>query len=313
LRRAWVDWSVRSLAATPLDPSAVAVTVGSKELVGLLPTLLGFGPGDVVAIPQLAYPTYEVGALAAGATPVRYDPLAGGTDLALGGPAGAGRLLLWLNSPANPNGSVLDAARTRALVDAGRERGAVVASDECYAAFGWDAEPVSVLRRDIHGGDLTGLLAVHSLSKRSNLAGYRVGFVAGDPALIDRLVAVRRHLGLIVAMPVQHAAAVALADDAHVERALRRPAGRDGRRAHRGRAADRCVRGRALSVGHREPVRGGHRRPPGRSRHPRGSRHVLRGRRCPTRPGRADRDRRADRRRRRPAHRRRRGLRIGTR
>jgi succinyldiaminopimelate transaminase len=217
LRRAWVDWSVRSLAATPLDPSAVAVTVGSKELVGLLPTLLGFGPGDVVAIPQLAYPTYEVGALAAGATPVRYDPLAGGTDLALGGPAGAGRLLLWLNSPANPNGSVLDAARTRALVDAGRERGAVVASDECYAAFGWDAEPVSVLRRDIHGGDLTGLLAVHSLSKRSNLAGYRVGFVAGDPALIDRLVAVRRHLGLIVAMPVQHAAAVALADDAHVE------------------------------------------------------------------------------------------------
>lgn len=215
VRRAWVDWAVRRLGASVLDPADVTVTIGSKELVGLLPTLLGFGPGDVVAVPDLAYPTYEVGALAAGATPVRYDPRAGGADLPA--PAGAGRLLVWLNSPANPHGLVLDAAQTRALVDAGRDRGAVVASDECYAAFGWDARPVSVLSPEVHGGDMRDLLAVHSLSKQSNLAGYRVGFAAGDAALVARLVAVRRHLGLIVAMPAQQAAVAALGDDTHVE------------------------------------------------------------------------------------------------
>lgn len=219
VREAWVDWAVRRLGASPLDPADVTVTIGSKELVGLLPTLLGFGPGDVVAVPHLAYPTYEVGALAAGAAPVRYDPLAGGADLptAVRRTGGAGRLLVWLNSPANPHGMVLDAPDMRALVSAARARGGVVASDECYAAFGWDAEPVSVLRPDVHGGDLTGLLAVHSLSKQSNLAGYRVGFAGGDPGLVRRLVAVRRHLGLIVAMPAQRAACAALADDAHVE------------------------------------------------------------------------------------------------
>lgn len=233
LRQAWVDWTVRRLGATPLDPDEVTVTIGSKELVGLLPTLLGFGPGDVVAVPDLAYPTYEVGALAAGAEAVRYDPLAGGADLptpgsGAGGVSGGGRLLVWLNSPANPHGLVLDAPGTRALVAAARDRGGVVASDECYAAFGWDAEPVSVLRRDIHGGELTGLLAVHSLSKQSNLAGYRVGFAGGDPAIVARLVAVRRHLGLIVAMPVQHAACAALGDDAHVEAQRARYAARRG-------------------------------------------------------------------------------------
>lgn len=233
LRQAWVDWAARRLGSTVLDPAEVTVTVGSKELVGLLPTLLGFGPGDVVALPDLAYPTYEVGALAAGATPVRYDPLAGGADLptpgsGAGGVTGGGRLLVWLNSPANPHGLVLDDAGMRALVAAARERGAVVASDECYAAFGWDAEPVSVLRRDVHGGDLTGLLAVHSLSKQSNLAGYRVGFAGGDPALVARLVAVRRHLGLIVAMPVQRAACAALADDGQVEAQRARYAARRG-------------------------------------------------------------------------------------
>ena len=126
-------------------------------------------------------------------------------------------MLVWVNSPANPHGLVLDTGQTRALVTAARERGAIVAADECYAAFGWDAQPVTVLRPDVHGGDLTGLLAVHSLSKQSNLAGYRVGFAAGDRALVDRLVAVRRHLGLIVAMPAQQAALAALADDAHVD------------------------------------------------------------------------------------------------
>lgn len=213
LREAWAAWCARRLGAPGLDPAAVTATVGSKELVALLPMLLGFGPGDVVAIPDLAYPTYEVGALAVGAAVVRYAPLAGGDDL----PQTRGRLLVWVNSPANPHGLVLDAAGMRALVDAARARGGVVASDECYAEFGWTAHPVSVLHPDVHGGDLTGLLAVHSLSKQSNLAGYRVGFAGGDPVLVARLVEVRRHLGLIVPMPVQRAAVAALGDDAHVE------------------------------------------------------------------------------------------------
>jgi len=213
LRRAWVDWAARRLGIADLDPQAVSATVGSKEAVALLPTLLGFGPGDVVAVPELAYPTYEVGALAAGADVVRYDPSAGGVDL----PAAGGRLLVWVNSPANPHGSVLDALSMAELVGAVRARGGIVASDECYLEFGWTVQPTSVLRPEVNGGSLAGLLAVHSLSKRSNLAGYRVGFVGGDPALVARLVAVRRHLGLIPAMPAQRAAVAALGDDAHVE------------------------------------------------------------------------------------------------
>ncbi|HEX3649132.1 MAG TPA: aminotransferase class I/II-fold pyridoxal phosphate-dependent enzyme, partial [Pseudonocardiaceae bacterium] len=96
------------------------------------------------------------------------------------------------------------------------ERGALVASDECYLSLAWDAEPVSVLHADVSGGRTDGLLAVHSLSKSSNLAGYRAGFVAGDPAVVARLLAIRRHAGLIVPRPVQAAMTAALGDDGHV-------------------------------------------------------------------------------------------------
>jgi len=209
LRTAFRDWAIRRLRATEaLERDAVLPTVGSKEAVSGLPTQLGLGPGDRVAVPDLAYPTYEVGALTAGAEVVRYDPAVGLPD----GPLA----LVWLNSPANPSGAVLDLATTRRLVDSARARGAVVASDECYAEFGWDAAPVSVLDPAVHGADLTGLLALHSLSKQSNLAGYRIGFLSGDPVLVARLLAIRKHLGLIVARPVQQAAVVALADDGAV-------------------------------------------------------------------------------------------------
>ena len=123
--------------------------------------------------------------------------------------------LIYLNSPSNPTGAVLGADHLRKVVGWARERGAVVASDECYLGLGWDAEPVSLLHPSVCDGDHTGLLAIHSLSKTSSLAGYRAGFVAGDPALIAELLAVRKHAGMMMPSPVQGAMVAALDDDAH--------------------------------------------------------------------------------------------------
>ncbi|WP_175578568.1 MULTISPECIES: succinyldiaminopimelate transaminase [unclassified Cellulomonas] len=221
LREAVVDWFARRRGVPGLDPDAVLPTVGSKELVALLPSLLGLGAGDVVLHPATAYPTYDVGARLAGATPVPVeDPaavLAQRDDVRL----------VWLNSPGNPDGSVLDVAQLRAVVDAARAaqartgRPVVVASDECYAELAWDAPWAtdgvpSVLDPRVTGGDTAGLLAVYSLSKQSNLAGYRAAFVAGDGALVAGLLETRKHAGMIVPAPVQAAMTVALGDDAHV-------------------------------------------------------------------------------------------------
>ncbi|MBW4719254.1 succinyldiaminopimelate transaminase [Saccharothrix obliqua] len=207
LRRAVVGALERRHGVRGLDPVAVLPTIGSKELVAWLPTLLGLGPGDVVAIPALAYPTYEVGARLCGATVVR---------LADGEPPPEGTRLVWLNSPSNPTGRVLpEDALAGAVADA-RAVGAVVASDECYLALAWEASPVSVLRESVNGGSLTGLLAVHSLSKSSSLAGYRAGFVTGDPDVVAGLLEVRKHAGMIVPRPVQAAITAALDDDEHV-------------------------------------------------------------------------------------------------
>ncbi|MFF5990290.1 succinyldiaminopimelate transaminase [Prauserella flavalba] len=205
LRAAAVEALRRRHGIEGIDPEAVLPTIGSKELVAWLPTLLGAGAGDVVVIPELAYPTYEVGALLAGASPVRADGL---TQLGPQKPA-----MIWLNSPSNPTGRVLGVEHLRKVVEWARERGTVVVSDECYLALGWEGEPVSVLHPDVHGGSLDGLLAVHSLSKSANLASYRAGFVTGDPALVRRLLAVRKHAGMIVPRPVQEAMTVALTDD----------------------------------------------------------------------------------------------------
>jgi len=156
----------------------------------------------------VAYPTYAVGAALAGAQCLPADSL---TAL---GPRRVD--LLWVNSPSNPTGRVLPAEHLRKLADWARERGTVLVSDECYLELGWEAEPVSVLDPVVSGGEVTGLLAVHSLSKRSNLAGYRAGFVAGDPALVGALLEVRKHAGMLVPAPVQAAMVAALGDDAHV-------------------------------------------------------------------------------------------------
>jgi succinyldiaminopimelate transaminase len=217
LRQAVSDWYARR-GVPGVDPAAVLPTIGSKELVAWLPTLLGLGSGDVVVHPEIAYPTYDVGARLAGATPLPSDSLTA---------IGPQRVrLLWLNSPSNPTGRVLPVEHLRKVVDWARERDVVVASDECYAELGWDeladSGAPSVLDPRVCGDSHDNLLAVYSLSKRSNLAGYRAAFVAGDPALVGELLAVRKHAGMIVPAPVQAAMVVALADDAHVREQRRR-------------------------------------------------------------------------------------------
>jgi succinyldiaminopimelate transaminase len=220
VREAAAGWLARRHGVS-VDPAAVLPVIGTKELIAWLPTLLGCGPGDVVAYPALAYPTYDAGARLAGARPVATDGL-----VALGPESVR---LAWLNSPSNPTGQVLPAEHLRKVVGWARERGVVVASDECYIELGWETTPLSILHPDACEGSHDGLLAVHSLSKRSNLAGYRAGFVTGDPALVAELLEVRKHAGLIVPAPVQAAMVAALTDDVHAEEQRARYAARRAR------------------------------------------------------------------------------------
>ncbi|MCW5951981.1 MAG: succinyldiaminopimelate transaminase [Propionibacteriaceae bacterium] len=218
LRTAILDYLATRWRASGLTEHGVLPVIGTKELVAWLPTLLGLSEADTVVYPEIAYPTYEVGARIARCRPVACDD-----------PAAVAALrpkLIWINSPANPHGRILSPDETRAWVGAARSAGAVLASDECYGEFGWDAEPVSVLDPRVNGGSLEGLLAVHSLSKRSNAAGYRAGFIAGDPVLAGPLLEVRKHAGLMVPAPIQAAMVALLGDAEHVvdqrERYLRR-------------------------------------------------------------------------------------------
>ncbi|KAF4410404.1 MULTISPECIES: succinyldiaminopimelate transaminase [Streptomyces] len=208
LRDALTGWVGRRLGAGDVRHTEVLPVVGSKELVAWLPTQLGLGPGDKVAFPRLAYPTYEVGARLAGAEPVVYDEP---TEL-----DPEGLRVLWLNSPSNPTGRVLSAGELRAAVGWAREHGVLVLSDECYLELGWEADPVSVLHPDVCGGSFDGVVAVHSLSKRSNLAGYRAAFAAGDSEVLGELLKIRKHGGMMVPAPVQAATVAALGDDGHV-------------------------------------------------------------------------------------------------
>ena len=223
-RQAIVDYLEQRWNSVALTHEGVLPVVGTKELVAYLPLQLGVGAGASVVFPECAYPTYEVGALVSGATPVPCDdPSAVPADAKI----------IWINSPGNPTGQVLGLDELRAFVAVARERGAVLASDECYGEFSWDAEAISVLDPRVNDGDLTGLLAVHSVSKRSNAAGYRAGFVAGDPAVVQELLAVRKHLGMMLPAPIQAAMVAMLGDQEHVQeqrqrylarRALLRPA-----------------------------------------------------------------------------------------
>ncbi len=213
LRRAAAGWLQRRFEVA-VDPSSVAACVGTKELVASTPHYLRLrDPSrDTVLYPAVSYPTYAMGATLAGCRAVPVPPATpdgSGLDLAAVDPADAGRaLLLWANSPSNPTGGLTDLA---AAAEWGRARGVPVFSDECYTEFTWEGPPRSVLQSGPEG-----VVAVHSLSKRSNLAGLRAGFFAGDPELVAYLRSVRQHAGCMVPGPVQAAAAVALADDAHV-------------------------------------------------------------------------------------------------
>ncbi len=205
MRSAATGW-MRRRFGVDVPVEAVAACVGTKELVANVVGWLRLRTPDrdTVLYPAVAYPTYEMGAILAGCRGVPYD------DLSMVDEADAARALcLWVNSPANPTGALVDLGAAAAW---GRARDVPVLSDECYAEFTWDGLPHTILE---HG--LVGVLAVHSLSKRSNLAGLRVGFYAGDPDLVHYLAEVRKHAGFMVPGPVQAAAAVALDDDAHVD------------------------------------------------------------------------------------------------
>ena len=220
LREAVVEWFARRRGVDGLDPAAVLPTVGSKEFVALAPALLGIGDGDVVVHPTVAYPTYDVGARLAGATPMPADNPDDWRDV-------PGVKLIWVNSPSNPTGAVATREQLARIVAAARDIGAVVFSDECYAELTWEDGDAgtntagtntapSILDPAVCDGSTEGVVAVYSLSKQSNLAGYRAAFAAGDAGVIARLLEVRKHAGFMVPAPVQAAMTAALADDDHV-------------------------------------------------------------------------------------------------
>jgi len=208
LRAAMAAWWERRRNTGPLSVLEVMPSIGSKEMVGLLPTLLGIRSTDVVVIPEIAYPTYAIGAHVVGAQVVASDDPTQWPE---------GTRLIWLNSPGNPTGQVLDVAYLKEALSVARKLGAVIVSDECYAELGWEGVRVpSLLDHEVTQGNRSGAIALYSTSKQSNLAGYRAALVAGDEALIQDLLLARKHLGLIVPAPIQAALTAVLADDEHV-------------------------------------------------------------------------------------------------
>ena len=200
LKGAISQWAIRMLGAT--GEFDVLPLIGSKELVAWLPTILEV---KTVLFPEIAYPTYSVGAIIAGVTgvPVAIDPSSWPqSDFA------------WINSPSNPTGRVHSDSEISAVLEWSRKHKAIVVSDECYLEFGHGSTPKSIL--SFTGGDNSNVLAVHSLSKRSSMAGYRGAFLIGDPELITQIREVRKHAGMMVPFPVQHAMIAALGDDEHV-------------------------------------------------------------------------------------------------
>ena len=211
-RESVVEWFARRRQVAGLHPDQVMPTIGSKELISWLPTFLGLGPGDVVVQPKVAYTAYAVGAALSGATLVSEDDPDNWPE---------NTKLIWINSPGNPDGKVLGVAGFAKAVARARELGALLASDECYAELGWsepwDKEVIpSVLDPRVCGDSHEGILCVYSLSKQSNMAGYRAAFAVGAKDLIRDLVNLRMHTGMIMPLPTQQAVIAALADSTHV-------------------------------------------------------------------------------------------------
>ena len=203
MRSALKDYCARYLGAQ--GDFDVLPTIGSKELIAQLPFLL---QAKTILIPEIAYPTYRVGGILAGAEVIevgidaKYWPTSG-VDVA------------WINSPSNPTGRVHSEAELESVLEWSKKSGAIVASDECYLPFPDKNQGLSILASS--SGDNANIIAVHSLSKRSNMAGYRGAFVVGDPALISRLLEIRKHMGMMAPLPIQKSVAVALSDERHVE------------------------------------------------------------------------------------------------
>ena len=210
-KNAVVDWFARRRGVPGLKPEQVMPTIGSKEIISFLPLLMGLGPGDVVVQPKVAYTAYVVGAALCGAEIISEDDPAKWPS---------NTKLVWINSPGNPDGRVLDVPELKAAVDRARELGALLASDECYAELGWDewSEKLipSALDPRVCGDSQSGILVCYSLSKQSNLAGYRAAFAVGEAGLIKGLVNLRMHSGLNTPAPMQRVMAVALGDYEHV-------------------------------------------------------------------------------------------------
>lgn len=212
LREAIAAWYGRRHGVRLTEANTLP-TIGSKEFIAGLALWLGIGAGDTVVFPEAAYPTYELGAALVGADALAADDPAAWPVTTK---------LVWLNSPGNPDGRVLSVDELRAAVARARELGAVIVGDECYAELGWEApydtEPTpTILDPRVVGDSLDGVLSVYSLSKQSNLAGYRAAFVAGDAAILADVLAVRKHTGMMPPLPVQQAMIVALADESHVQ------------------------------------------------------------------------------------------------
>jgi succinyldiaminopimelate transaminase len=202
LRKAMRNWAEKVLGVT--GDFDVLPTIGSKELVAWLPTLL---ESKTILYPKTAYPTYLVGAIIGKAESIAVDIDSTNwpkSDLA------------WINSPSNPTGRVHSEEELKSVVEYSRRTGSVVVSDECYLSFPANEKvPISILK--VAAGDNKNLLAVHSMSKRSNLAGYRAGLIVGDPELIKRILEIRKHAGMMVPLPVQRAMTAALGDEEHVQ------------------------------------------------------------------------------------------------
>jgi succinyldiaminopimelate transaminase len=230
-RAAAAEWMARRLGAD-VGPDGLALCIGTKELVAGLPSWLHLRDPtrDTVLYPALSYPTYEMGALLAGlrAVPVPVDEH---FRIRLDADAIADddvrrALVLWVNSPGNPAGAIDDLAAAAAW---GRRAGVLVASDECYAELTWSGPPRTVLGHGAGPHGLGGVLAVHSLSKRSNLAGLRFGWYAGDPEVVRFLREVRQHAGFMVPGAAQRAGTAALADQHHADAQRERYRARLGR------------------------------------------------------------------------------------
>lgn len=198
VRAAAAAWLCRRWGVPDVDPESEVVPVsGTKEAITLLPLALGLRPGARVLCPEPGYPAYAVGAHAVGAIPEfsSTGTVADPQDVAM----------VWINTPANPTGEVLPPERLREIVDWARRHDVLVAVDECYLELGWDVRPVSVLHPSVCGESRRGVVALYSLSKSANMAGYRAGFVAGDPLVVSALRDGRKHLGMLVPTPVQAA------------------------------------------------------------------------------------------------------------